>query len=261
MNLSVFNSKKTVLWLTCVVILLAIVTVIYLLPLLNQSLNTPESDSVLPHNSKQENEMEHEDSHSLDEENLEEDYVKKYSKEEVIEMVEKIDPYQLKPTMSPKEIYELRTLIYSEIPEGKVFNFTHAITSCATQLAGIVTDNRYADLVEKDHQRWDEYDRNDLFGVAVVLSGIEMYIEYQPLLEDIKTAKILCIEGLEERNILKIIDANRIVQDLSRHFIHVPYQGEGEAKVDHGDIHNIYFKATKTLEGAHNLLSEFDKEP
>ena len=177
------------------------------------------------------------------------------SKEEIIQLVESIDPYQLKPTMSPKEIYDLRKEIYGEIPQDKVHNFIFAIESSATQLSGIVTDNRYLDLVDKDHPRWDAYDKNNLFGVADVLAGIEIYIEYPPLLDDIDTAKTLCIEGLEERNILKIIDANRILQDLSRHFIHVPYRGEGEEKVDYGDMHNIYFKATKTLEGSHNLLS------
>lgn len=207
---------------------------------------------------KQENETENEIPHGFDEEVIIENSERTFSKKDVIEMVGKIDPYQLKPAMSSKEIYELRTAIYSEIPQDKVRNFTYAIDSCATQLAGIVTDNRYVDLVEKDHPRWDEYDNNNLFGVADVLSGIEMYIDYPPLLDDIKTARTLCIEGLKERNILKIIDANRILQDLSRHFIHVPYRGEGEEMVDYGDTHNIYFKATKTLEGCHNLLSDFD---
>ncbi len=192
-----------------------------------------------------------------DEENAGDNHENKnlLSKEEIIQLVESIDPYQLKPTMSPKEIYDLRKEIYGEIPQDKVHNFIFAIESSATQLSGIVTDNWYLDLVDKDHPRWDAYDKNNLFGVADVLAGIEIYIEYPPLLDDIDTAKTLCIEGLEERNILKIIDANRILQDLSRHFIHVPYRGEGEEKVDYGDMHNIYFKATKTLEGSHNLLS------
>lgn len=195
-----------------------------------------------------------------DEENAGDNLENKYllSKEEIIQLVKSIDPYQLKPTMSPKEIYDLRKEIYGEIPQDKVHNFIFAIESSATQLSGIVTDNRYLDLVDKDHPRWDAYDKNNLFGVADVLAGIEIYIEYPPLLDDIDTAKTLCIEGLEERNILKVIDANRILQDLSRHFIHVPYRGEGEEKVDYADMHNIYFKATKTLEGSHNLLSDFD---
>ncbi|WP_373000690.1 M56 family metallopeptidase [Lutispora sp.] len=178
------------------------------------------------------------------------------SVEKVVQLVEEINPYHLEPTMSPKERYDLRTKIYGEMPRDKVQNFTYAIESSAAQLAGIVTDNRYVDLVDKDHPRWDAYDKNNLFGVADVLSGIEKYIEYPPLFDDINTAKTLCVEGMEERNILKIIDANRILQDLSRHFIRVPYRGEGEEKVDYGDIHDLYFKATKTLEGAHNLLSD-----
>ena len=178
------------------------------------------------------------------------------SKEEIIQLVESIDPYQLKPTMSPKERYDLRTEIYSKIPEDKIHNFSYAIQSSALQLYGIVCDDRYIELIDKNHPRWDAYDKNNLFGVGTVLSGVEQYVNYKPLQEDIDAVKKLCNEGLEERNILKIIDANRILQDLSRHLISVPYRGEGEEKVDYGDIHNLYFKATKTLEGAHNFLSD-----
>jgi beta-lactamase regulating signal transducer with metallopeptidase domain len=178
------------------------------------------------------------------------------SKEEIIQLVESLDPYQLKPTMSPKERYDLRTEIYSKIPEDKIHKFSHAIQSSASQLYGIVSDDRYIELVDKKHPRWDAYDKNDVFGVVTVLSGVEKYVDYKPLQDDIEAVKKLCNEGLKERNILKIIDANRILQDLSRHLIRVPYRGEGEEKVDYGDIHNLYFKATKTLEGAHNFLSD-----
>jgi len=178
------------------------------------------------------------------------------SKEKIIQLVESIDPYQLKPTMTPKERYDLRTEIYSKIPKDKIHNFSYAIQSSALQLYGIVCDDRYIELIDKNHPRWDAYDKNNLFGVVTVLSGIEKYVDYKPLQEDIDAVKTLCKEGLEERNILKIIDADRILQDLSRHLIRVPYRGEGEEKVDYGDIHNLYFKATKTLEGAHNFLSD-----
>jgi len=178
------------------------------------------------------------------------------SREEIIQLVESIDPYQLKPTMSPKERYDLRTEMYSKIPEDEIGYFSHVILSSALQLYGVVSDDRYIELIDKNHPRWDAYDKNDLFGVVTVLSGIEKYVDYKPLQDDIDAVKKLCKEGLEERNILKIIDANRILQDLSRHLIKVPYRGEGEEKVDYGDIHNLYFKATKTLEGAHNFLSD-----
>ena len=178
------------------------------------------------------------------------------SKEEIIQLVESIDPYQLKPAMTPKERYDLRTEIYSKIPKDKIHNFSHAIQSSALQLYSIVSDDRYIELIDKNHPRWDAYDENNLFGIVTVLSGVEKYVDYKPLQEDIDAVKKLCNEGLKERNILKIIDANRILQDLSRHLIRVPYQGEGEEKVDYGDIHNLYFKATKTLEGAHNFLSD-----
>ncbi|WP_027622176.1 MULTISPECIES: LysM peptidoglycan-binding domain-containing protein [Clostridia] len=176
------------------------------------------------------------------------------SKEEIIQLVESIDPYQLKPAMTPKERYDLRTEIYSKIPKDKIHNFSHAIQSSALQLYSIVSDDRYIELIDKNHPRWDAYDENNLFGIVTVLSGVEKYVDYKPLQEDIDAVKKLCNEGLKERNILKIIDANRILQDLSRHLIRVPYQGEGEEKVDYGDIHNLYFKATKTLEGAHNFF-------
>lgn len=178
------------------------------------------------------------------------------SEEKVVQLVEEINPYQLEPTMSPKERYDLRTEIYSNIPEGKIGNFSHAIQSSAMQLYGIVSDNRYVELIDKENARWEAYENNNLFGVTDVLTGVEGYVNYQPLLEDITVVKRLCNEGIKERNILKIIDANRILQDLSRHFIRVPYFGEGEEKVDYGDIHDLYFKATKTLEGVHNLLSD-----
>lgn len=70
------------------------------------------------------------------------------------------------------------------------------------------------------------------------------------------TVSKLCKDGLEERNVLKIIDANRILQDPSRHLIQVPYQENEDAVVDYGNIHDLYFKVTETLEGKQKLLSE-----
>jgi hypothetical protein len=177
------------------------------------------------------------------------------SKKEIIQLVEKIDPYKLEPTMTAKERYDLRTKFYSKMSNDKISIFIHAIDSSALQLQGIVSDNRYVELIDKEHPGWTVYEHNNLYGVVNVLAGVENYVDYQPLLDDIGMVKKLCNEGLEERNILKIIDANRILQDLSRHFIHVPYQGSGEAKVDYGELHNFYFKVSKTLEGAYDLLS------
>lgn len=109
-------------------------------------------------------------------------------------------------------------------------------------------------LIYQSGKGVDAYDCTATGIDFITTKGVEKYVDYKPLQEDIDAVKKLCNEGLKERNILKIIDANRILQDLSRHLIRVPYQGEGEEKVDYGDIHNLYFKATKTLEGAHNFF-------
>lgn len=178
------------------------------------------------------------------------------TKEEVIKLVEKINPYQLKPTMSAKERYDLRQKIYSDIPSVNIANVKNAITSSALQLQGIVSDDRYKELIDKTSSRWEEYESNKLFGVPETLNIVVEYAKYQPLIDDINTVIGLSKEGVKERNVLKIIDANRILQDLARHLIQVPYVGPGEKKVDYGDLHKIYYKASKTLEGSYNLISK-----
>lgn len=177
------------------------------------------------------------------------------SREEIIALVEKEDPYQLKPTMSAKERYDLRKKIYSEMNNDEVSNFVHVIDSSALQLESVLSDNRYQELIDPANKRWDAYDGNHLFGIAVLLKTCVNYTQYEPLKNDLNAVISLSESGLKERNVLKIIDANRILQDLSRHLIRVPYREGSDAVVDYGDIHNLYFKVTETLEGKQNLLS------
>lgn len=178
------------------------------------------------------------------------------STDEIIALVNEDDPYKLKPSMSEKERYDLRKNIYIQIGESNVKFLIQSVESSATQLQNVLSDNRYKELIDTTNSRWDSYDSNNLYGISDVLTSSAKTIEYKPLKNDLNTASDLCREGLLERNILKIIDANRILQDLSRHLIQVPYQENEDAVVDYGNIHDLYFKVTETLEGKQKLLSD-----
>lgn len=176
--------------------------------------------------------------------------------EEIIGLVNKDDPYQLKPSMSEKERYDLRKKIYNQMGETNVTFFIQSLESSAIQLQNVLSDNRYKELMDTTNSRWDSYDSNSLYGISTLLTSSSQTIEYEPLKNDLNTVSKLCRDALEKRNVLKIIDANRILQDLSRHLIQVPYEENEDAVVDYGNIHDLYFKVTETLEGKQKLLSD-----
>lgn len=178
------------------------------------------------------------------------------STDEIIALVNEDDPYELKPSMSEKERYDLRNNIYNQMSESNVKFFIQSVESSAIQLQNVLSDNRYEELIDTKNSRWDSYDSNNLYGISELLTSSAKTIENKSLKNDLNTVSNLCREGLLERNILKIIDANRILQDLSRHLIQVPYQEKTDAIVDYGNIHDLYYKVTETLEGKQKLLSD-----
>ncbi len=177
----------------------------------------------------------------------------------IITLIENDNPYDSKPTMTPKQRYDLRKKIFSGVEAYNISNITHSINSSALQLNNTLSDSLYKDLIDPNSEKWKIYDANNLYGISNMLRGIKSLIKYQPLLDDLETIIKLSDEGLAEKNILKIIDSNRILQDLSRHLLNVPYSEGNDAKVDYGNMHDIYFKATKTLEGKQKLISEENK--
>lgn len=182
----------------------------------------------------------------------------KLTEEEVINLVESSNPYELKPTLTAKERYDLRNKIYKELKDHRVNDFADFIVSSEEQLAAVVVDGRYKELIDKNHKRWDAYERNYLYGVDICMDGAKAFTSYKPLIDDLNTVKGLCEYALEHRDVLAIIDARRILTDIKRHLMYVPYFEEGDEIVGHQKgYHELYFKASKTLEGEHNLISGY----
>ncbi|KJS22220.1 MAG: hypothetical protein VR72_06750 [Clostridiaceae bacterium BRH_c20a] len=180
------------------------------------------------------------------------------TEEEVISLVEAINPYELKPTLTGKERYDLRKKIYQGLKDNRVNDFGDFIESSEYQLAKVVVDGRYKELIDKKHKRWDAYERNNLYGVDICMDGAKAFTSYQPIIDDLNTVKGLCEYALEHRDVLAIIDARRILTDIRRHLMDVPHFEEGdEIGAYREGYHQLYFKASKTLEGEHNLISNY----
>ena len=60
----------------------------------------------------------------------------------------------------------------------------------------------------------------------------------------------MCLYGLENRDIIALIDARRIMRDIKYHIFEVPYFKEGDAIVEiNEEDYSIYYGASEVLEG------------
>ncbi|WP_316569944.1 signal peptidase I [Neobacillus sp. YIM B06451] len=180
----------------------------------------------------------------------------KLSHSQIIEIVESTNPYALKPAMTAEERYQLRQQIYKNLTQEEIAVLNEQIGTSSLLLTGIVADDLYKNLINQKEKKWTVLEVSNCYHVPEKLANAAKLIDYPPLLEDLNTVMKLCKEGVAERNVLKLIDAKRIIQDVANHLIEVPYTGPGEDEVDYGDKHDQYFKASKTLEGSYSLISE-----
>ncbi|WP_409270320.1 signal peptidase I [Neobacillus sp. SCS-31] len=180
----------------------------------------------------------------------------KISGGQIVEIVESINPYALKPAMTAEERYHLRQQIYKNLTLEEIAIVNEQIGTSSLLLTGIVADDLYKNLINQKDKKWTVLEVSDCYHVPEKLANAAKYVDYLPLLDDLNTVMKLCKEGVAERNVLKLIDAKRILQDVANHLIDVPYTGAGEGEVDYGEKHDQYFKASKALEGSHNLISE-----
>ena len=106
------------------------------------------------------------------------------------------------------------------------------------------------ELFDKANNRWDAYDNNDLYGIVNTIRYISNSVKNQAFKNDLNRVEALCLYGLENRDIIALIDARRIMRDIKYHIFEVPYFKEGDAIVEiNEEDYRIYYGASEVLEG------------
>lgn len=182
------------------------------------------------------------------------------SEDDIINLVESIDPYELKPVMTEEERYNLRDELYQNLSDEERGNLSDTIIDLSLLLTGTVADDLYKNLINTNDPKWEALEESNCYYAREKLDAIKNLVSnHQPLVDDLNSVIKLCEEGVEKKDVLKIVDARRILFDISNHLFQVPFTGAAEkasgAVVEYGDLHDTYFKASKTLEGSHNLIS------
>lgn len=175
------------------------------------------------------------------------------SEDDIVNLVESIDPFDLEPSMTAEERLEIRNELYQSITEEGVSELSDPIIDLSRLLTGTVADDLYKNLINKNDPKWDALEVSQCYYIREKFESIKhLASNHQPLLDDLNTVIELCEEGVEQRDILKIVDAHRILYDISHHL----FQDGGIVVNDGAITHDMYFKASKTLEGSHNLISK-----
>ncbi|SCH73187.1 Uncharacterised protein [uncultured Clostridium sp.] len=171
-------------------------------------------------------------------------YLKESEEQELINIIESLE--KNKPTMSDEERYDLRADIFFNLNQDQVLKFG----DCYTVLSQVILDGRYKALFDKENNRWDAYDNNDLYGIVNTIRYISNSVKKQAFKNDLNRIEALCLYGLENRDIIALIDARRIMRDIQYHIFEVPYFKEGDAIVEiNEEDYSIYYGASEVLEG------------
>ena len=171
-------------------------------------------------------------------------YLKETEEQELIDTIEAVE--KSKPTMSDEERYDLRADIFSNLNQDQVLKFG----DCYSALNQVILDDRYKELFDKENNRWNAYDNNDLYGIVNTIRYVSNSVKNQALKNDLNRIEALCLYGLENRDIIALIDARRIIRDIKYHLFEVPYFKEGDAIVEiNEEDYSIYYGASEVLEG------------
>ena len=170
-------------------------------------------------------------------------HLKETEEQELINIIESVE--KNKPTMSDEERYDLRADIFSNLNQDQVLKFD----DCYTVLSQVILDDRYKELFDKENNRWDAYDNNDLYGIVNIIRYVSNSVKNQAFKNDLNRVEALCLYGLENRDIIALIDARRIMRDIQYHIFEVPYFKEGDAIVEiNEEDYSIYYGASEVLE-------------
>lgn len=171
-------------------------------------------------------------------------YLKETEEQELIDTIEAVA--KSKPTMSDEERYDLRADIFSNLNQDQVLKFG----DCYSALNQVILDDRYKELFDKENNRWNAYDNNDLYGIVNTIRYVSNSVKNQAFKNDLNRIEALCLYGLENRDIIALIDARRIMRDIEYHLFGVPYFKEGDAIVEiNEEDYSIYYGASEVLEG------------
>jgi len=140
-------------------------------------------------------------------------YSKESEEQELINIIESVE--KNKPTMSDEERYDLRTDIFFNLNQEQVLKFG----DCYTALNQVIFDDRYKELFDKANNRWDAYDNNDLYGIVNIIRYVSNSVKNQAFKNDLNRVEALCLYGLENRDIIALIDARRIMRDIKYHIL------------------------------------------
>ena len=83
-------------------------------------------------------------------------------------------------------------------------------------------------------------------GIVNTIRYISNTVKNQTFKSDLNRIEALCLYGLENRDIIALIDARRIMRDIQYHMFEVPYFIEGDAivKINEED-YSIYYGQVK----------------
>ncbi|MBQ8997875.1 MAG: hypothetical protein IJ086_04180 [Clostridium sp.] len=145
--------------------------------------------------------------------------------------------------MSTQERGNLKDELYLNYTCETTASAMSDISSTYMMLSSIVANNKYEELFDKNNQRWDIYDDNNLFGISVCMDSASLDLNNEKLKNDLNRVKELCDYGLKSRDIISIIDAYRIISDIDNYIINTQ------------NNNNKYYGSTEILEGnEYNLI-------
>ena len=161
--------------------------------------------------------------------------------EELIKIIESEPNKNI--SMSSQERSNLKDELYLNYTCETTASAMSDISSTYMMLSSIVANNKYEELFDKNNQRWDIYDDNNLFGISVCMDSASLDLNNEKLKNDLNRVKELCDYGLKSRDIISIIDAYRIISDIDNYIINTQ------------NNNNKYYGSTEILEGnEYNLI-------
>ena len=112
-------------------------------------------------------------------------HLKETEEQELINIIESVE--KNKPTMSDEERYDLRADIFSNLNQDQVLKFD----DCYTVLSQVILDDRYKELFDKENNRWDAYDNNDLYGIVNIIRYVSNSVKNQAFKNDLNRVEAL----------------------------------------------------------------------
>lgn len=144
----------------------------------------------------------------------------------------------------------MKTEIYEQIGKKNIKTLNRKLSATYYVLTQVLDNDKYKQLINKENENWDSYTETNLYNSIDYLKEAIEIAKNSILRNDLKRAYDLCVYGINDNDVIALIDARRIIGDIESHIFSSPSKTGVLSLVESSkeQTPDLYYGASELLE-------------